>query len=345
MEMTGVGEAAQFMNVAVSGGAAVGNFGLEAIKLSASGLHFTLSQLKKFVLFIAATIKKQAAHMSPGEVGIEKLIKNCNNSNSKIGLISMDRANEKEFSDYCQQHGLAYSKLVDVDDKSGKIEVAYNADQSQSIFFEKYMREHSDHAKPYSFVEYVDKATDEKVVELENDLKNSNHNAILEEFMKTEKIIKEAEAANPGYDVVKFDKEQLVGVTDELCEFTLLDGDNKRYYIDIAADSVEITEDGKFTVPLNRKYNYMVNDQAGLIKQPDNSYLDVRNVREGNRYPCDTNLICSLVNFDKAKRKNADMQGQSFINSRDKDAKVVQFPVVRKHSKAELEMPEIVKSK
>jgi hypothetical protein len=283
--------------------------------------------------------------MSPGEVGIEKLIKSCNDSASKIGLISMDRENEGEFSEYCQQHGLAYSKLADVDDRSGRIEVAYNAGQSQSIFFEKYMREHSDQAKPYSFVEYVDKATDEKVIELENELRNSSQSEVLEEFMKTEKLIKDAEKSNPGYEVVKFDKEQLVGVTDELCEFTLLDGEKKRYYIDVPADSVEVTPDGAFAVTLNRKYKYMVNDRAGLIKQPDNTYLDVRNVREGNRYPCDAGLIGSLVSFDKSYRKNAGELGQSFVNSRDKDTKIVRFPVVRKLSKDELEIPEIVKSR
>jgi hypothetical protein len=316
------------------------NLGFEALKLSGSFMHFSMHELKKFLMFLVSTIKNQTS-LKPGEVKLKDLIADCNKKKGSLGIISIDEGIEQEFTQFCKDNSLTYSRLIDVNGQDGRFEVVYNASETQVILFEKFMREHGTQAVPYSFEEYVNNATDERIMEIEKELSAEN---LVKDFEQAEKSldgqadkvaesdlnVSEKKEVKPEHESLKIEDKQIVGVTKDICEVTLLDAVGNRYYMDVAVKDMKKTGENEYSVLLDKDKTYTVSSRKGVVKNQDGTFLDVRGGRTDKEvFPCDAAFMRELIDNDKKFRKTDGVPVQGFINSKDPQSNVVKFPTER----------------
>lgn len=164
MEMTGVQEAAQVVNVAINGSEVF-------LKLGGSFVSWNIEQLKALFTLIYRQYKRQKDKpeaLSKGEVSIDKLFQVCGDHKERVPVLQIDERIKEEFIQYCNNNKLTYSFLWDGNKSDGKTEVAYR--ESQAPAFEAFIMSHYPLATAYSFEEYRDNMRPEDILAAENEL-------------------------------------------------------------------------------------------------------------------------------------------------------------------------------
>lgn len=164
MEMTGVQEAAQVVNVAINGSEVF-------LKLGGSFTSWNVEQLKALFTFLYRQYEKQKDKpevLSEGEVSIDKLFQVCGDHKERVAVLQIDERIKDEFIQYCNNNKLTYSFLLDGNKSDGKTEIAYR--ESQAPAFEAFIMSHYPMASAYSFEEYRDNIRPEDILAAENEL-------------------------------------------------------------------------------------------------------------------------------------------------------------------------------
>ena len=325
MEFTGVGEAAQFINVVVSGAGAAANLGFEALKLTGNLVHFAGHEIKQLVkLLYAAQCKRTLAN---GEARLSDIVNSANSQNVGIGVMSVSDDLKADFVEYCKSAGISYSILPDVNRADGRFEVIYAGTQANQTIMEYYMSNKKGQVFPTSFLDYVKNAEPTEMLNVESELKKTAPEQYemfksLENDLRQE-IKTKTETSSESF---KIDKSQILAVANNTCEITLRDSENNRYYIDVPVSMLNKTDSGEFILSLDSNSEYFVNNSSGFIKNPNGTFIDVRQQRNTPDYRCSAKMIKDLAQADSEFRKKNRNVGQAFKNTMSKDNNVVVFP-------------------
>ena len=109
MEITGVGEAAQFMEVSIRG--------IDpALRLTGNFVGWSLEQLCRLAKLIISQIergKKQPEHLHIGEMRLDKMLSYSANMGNETLLMQIDEELTDDFVQFCKDNNLSYSFLYD----------------------------------------------------------------------------------------------------------------------------------------------------------------------------------------------------------------------------------------
>lgn len=164
MEITGVGEAAQFMEVSIRGIDT-------ALRLTGNFVGWSLEQLCRLAKLIISQIergKKQPEHLHIGEMRLDKMLSYSANMGNETLLMQIDEELTDDFVQFCKDNNLSYSFLYDCNKADGYKEIAYNEDQAAA--FGVFIRKHSPKARAYSWNDYMENATEADFLEMEQEM-------------------------------------------------------------------------------------------------------------------------------------------------------------------------------
>ena len=308
MEMTGVAEAAQFINVSINGTETI-------LKLTGSFVHFTGHEIKELLLLLMAKHKENTHNkeLKPGEVKISDLMKECNKNKEQLGVIQMDERITDEFVKYCKDNKLSYSFLYDANKTDTFCEAVYRGGQTAA--FEPFLASRYPLARPYSLEEY-------------------KQNATVEGFAKAEAIVKECEKQMVP---VEIDQKQITGVNDEHVEVMLSDNDNKESFVLFPKDRVRFKDeqivlsvaDSDF-IDAYDKSAFEKNAAGKVVMVPDNGRRNLGKVGGEN--------LREMARMEYARCLSGKHQskGTTIVNSKTKDVlpktrgAVISFPTKKR---------------
>lgn len=164
MEITGVGEAAQFMEVSIRGIDT-------ALRLTGNFVGWSLEQLCRLAKLIISQIergRKQPEQLHPGEMRLDKMLKYSAEMGNETLLMQIDERIEEDFVQFCKDNNLTYSFLYDCNKGDGFKEIAYNEDQA--TVFGVFIRKYAPNAKAYSWDNYMENATEADFIEMEQEM-------------------------------------------------------------------------------------------------------------------------------------------------------------------------------
>ncbi len=164
MEITGVGEAAQFVQVSFAGAETV-------LKLSGSFTAWSIEQLKSLIILLFHGIEKVRNHkrqLAKGEVSIDKMLKYCDKNRERAAIMQIDERIKDDFIKFCDDNKLTYSFLTDVNKDDGKVEIMYRS--GQRVVFEAFIMSHPELASAYSLKDYVSNMSQEDFLEAYEEL-------------------------------------------------------------------------------------------------------------------------------------------------------------------------------
>lgn len=164
MEITGVGEAAQFMEVSIRGIDT-------ALRLTGNFVGWSLEQLCRLAKLIISQIergRKQPEQLHPGEMRLDKMLKYSAEMGNETLLMQIDERIEEDFVQFCKDNNLTYSFLYDCNKGDGFKEIAYNEDQA--TVFGVFIRKYAPKARAYSWDNYMENATEADFIEMEQEM-------------------------------------------------------------------------------------------------------------------------------------------------------------------------------
>lgn len=164
MEITGVGEAAQFMEVSIRGIDT-------ALRLTGNFVGWSLEQLCRLAKLIISQIergRKQPEQLHPGEMRLDKMLKYSAEMGNETLLMQIDERIEEDFVQFCKDNNLTYSFLYDCNKGDGFKEIAYNEDQV--TVFGVFIRKYAPNARAYSWDNYMENATEADFIEMEQEM-------------------------------------------------------------------------------------------------------------------------------------------------------------------------------
>lgn len=164
MEITGVGEAAQFMEVSIRGIDT-------ALRLTGNFVGWSLEQLCRLAKLIISQIergRKQPEQLRPGEMRLDKMLKYSAEMGNETLLMQIDERIEEDFVQFCKDNNLTYSFLYDCNKGDGFKEIAYNEDQA--TVFGVFIRKYAPNARAYSWDNYMENATEADFIEMEQEM-------------------------------------------------------------------------------------------------------------------------------------------------------------------------------
>ena len=164
MEITGVGEAAQFMEVSIRGIDT-------ALRLTGNFVGWSLEQLCRLAKLIISQIergRKQPEQLHPGEMRLDKMLKYSAEMGNETLLMQIDERIEEDFVQFCKDNNLTYSFLYDCNKGDGFKEIAYNEDQA--TVFGVFIRKYAPNARAYSWDNYMENATEADFIEMEQEM-------------------------------------------------------------------------------------------------------------------------------------------------------------------------------
>lgn len=140
MEMTGIGEAAQFMEVGIRG--------IDmALRLTGSFAGWTVEkaiQLLKFVIARCDEARKTPEILKKGELRVDQLLKWNAENGYKSCVMQIDEDLAEDFVEYCNQNKLSYAFLKDLNKSDECMEVVYSEAQAEA--FTVYIQNHRENA-------------------------------------------------------------------------------------------------------------------------------------------------------------------------------------------------------
>lgn len=221
MEVTGVSEAAQFLNVSING--------IETVfKLTGNLLRFNLHVAKEMFTFLYARQKETTAEkelLASGETELQKLFSLCDKNHEQVGVMQIDDEIKGDFIHFANDNGLAYSFLFDANKNDGKAEVVYRG--SQAAAFEAFIRSYHPKARVYSMNDYMNNATPEELFAAEQILSREEKDFI------NNKLADERENKLVG---VAIDESQITGVTEQNVEVCISDEKGTKMYVEVPRD-------------------------------------------------------------------------------------------------------------
>ena len=164
MEITGVGEAAQFMEVSIRGIDT-------ALRLTGNFVGWSLEQLCRLAKLIISQIergRKQPEQLHPGEMRLDKMLKYSAEMGNETLLMQIDERIEEDFVQFCKDNNLTYSFLYDCNKGDGFKEIAYNEDQA--TVFGVFIRKYAPNVRAYSWDNYMENATEADFIEMEQEM-------------------------------------------------------------------------------------------------------------------------------------------------------------------------------
>lgn len=179
MEATGIGEAAQVVSIGIEGID-------KALRLTGSLINWSILSLSQLTKFILGTIEKQKEKLSPGETRLDRLLKYNATYGEQTMVMQIDESIREQFVTYCKDNNLTYSFLFDVNKEDDCVEVCYP--ESQQEVFGVFMRRYPEHARAYSFEEYLDNATPERVMEMDETLSKETVQAIHQNYQSSQMV-------------------------------------------------------------------------------------------------------------------------------------------------------------
>lgn len=236
MEITGVGEAAQFINVSINGAETV-------LKLTGSFVHFTGHELKELIKFFMAQVKSHK--LLDGELSISEIMKVCNKEKCALGCMQIDSRIKDEFIKFCKDNKLTYSFLLDVNKNDTYEEVLYKGSQVQ--VFETFMASRYPLARPYTIEEY-------------------KNNATIEGFFEAESLLDEALELNEKMTPVVLEKTQITGIDEESVEIVFTNEKNEDNFITLPKERLK-QKDDKFIITVADKDFVDAYDKSAYISR------------------------------------------------------------------------------
>ncbi len=116
MEMTGINEAVQLINVSINGVETT-------LKLSGNFLNWSLSQIKSLAKVIAAMIHKKSEELKPGEMNFGDMLKKLSKNGKKPALYNVDDNIMPEVTQKLNEMKVPYSVFPDVNLNDGKAQI------------------------------------------------------------------------------------------------------------------------------------------------------------------------------------------------------------------------------
>ena len=115
MEITGVNEAAQFINVTVNGVSTV-------FKLSGSFLNWNINKLEQISKFLFALVQHKKDSLRPGEMSYKNFIDNCEKHKVSIKTYRADDNLQDNIVKILNDNKVPYCIYPDLNSKDGKFE-------------------------------------------------------------------------------------------------------------------------------------------------------------------------------------------------------------------------------
>lgn len=164
MEMTGIGEAAQFMEVGIRG--------IDmALRLTGSFAGWTVEkaiQLLKFVIARCDEARKTPEILKKGELRVDQLLKWNAENGYKSCVMQIDEDLAEDFVEYCNQNKLSYAFLKDLNKSDECMEVVYSEAQAEA--FTVYIQNHRENARAYSFDAYTANAEPDQIQKVDQSI-------------------------------------------------------------------------------------------------------------------------------------------------------------------------------
>ena len=169
MEMAGLGEGVQLVNVMINGASQV--FALTG--------HFASYSIEMMIRMFKAIHASRIEHeqkkkiLKPGEILPDQLISHVSDMNLKAhsnivstSIMQIDDEIVGDFEKYAESNNLSYAKLYDLNAADGKTEIMYSSEHAQLVG--AFIQENSPHARAYTMDNYLGNATVEDISRLEN---------------------------------------------------------------------------------------------------------------------------------------------------------------------------------
>lgn len=305
MEMTGVAEAAQFINVSINGTETI-------LKLTGSFVHFTGHELKELIKFFMAQHKAHTHNkaLKPGEVKIADMMDICSKNHEQLGCIQLDLRIKDEFIQFCNDNGLSYSFLLDVNKNDNFEEVIYRG--SQAPVMETFLASRYPLAKPYSLEEYRDNAT-------------------VEGFYEAEQLIKDAEQKLVP---VALNNAQITGVSEDEIEVCITDEKNIDSYVIFPRERLR-QKDDQFMLAVADKDYMEAYDRSAFKKDEKGMVIKVTNEARESRGNIRGEYLREMIRLKSSDLEKVKTKGTTFVNKKTKDkltvspegiGKVIPFP-------------------
>lgn len=129
MEITGVNEAAQFINVTVNGVSTV-------FKLSGSFLNWNINKLEQISKFLFALVQHKKDSLRPGEMSYKNFIDNCEKHKVSIKTYRADDNLQDNIVKILNDNKVPYCIYPDLNSKDGKFE--FSIPEKYKFLMEKY---------------------------------------------------------------------------------------------------------------------------------------------------------------------------------------------------------------
>lgn len=334
MEMTGVGEAAQFVSVMINGTEMM-------LKLTGEIAKFTAEQIKQFLQFLYARkreIELKPETLSPGEMEIDKLLNVANKNNEGVSLLQLEEEDKTKFLDYARDNKVTFSFMYDANKEDSLIEVAIPNSQSPLAY--AFVLRNQDRARILPADAYLKNATPAGLAEAQNIIKQMKE-------LDTDLQKDVSKDVNEVSDVdmplcIKIDKEQITGLNPEtnVFEFKVMDSANRIYYVDIPLDLVtQNKDDFSIVANLNSNLKYLAYTEKGFDLKED-VYYDLRANRSNLGYAIESKDLNFMANryYEQSQLKLDDVKQKSFMNKLTGEELKVDLSKVKDASKT-IEVP------
>jgi hypothetical protein len=164
MEMTGINEAAQAIEVSIKGFDTVA-------RLGGNFVGWTLEMMIRLTKFLTYTISKQKNKpevLAHGEQPLDKMFRYCAKNNEETMIMQIDENQLQDFMEYAGNNNLTYSRVVDGNPGDKKLEIAYTSGQQAA--FAVYINSRYPKASAYSWGEYEANITPEMAQQVDQAL-------------------------------------------------------------------------------------------------------------------------------------------------------------------------------
>lgn len=157
MEITDVGEVAQFLEVGIHGVDT-------ALRLTGTFVGWTVEkalQLLKFIIARCVEVRRMPDLLKKGESRVDQLLKWNADNGFKSCVMQIDEDLADYFVEYCNENGLSYAFLKDMNKRDKCLEIVYS--ESQAEAFTVYIQNHRENARAFSFDKYTTNAEKEQI--------------------------------------------------------------------------------------------------------------------------------------------------------------------------------------
>ena len=304
MEMTGVAEAAQFINVVVNGTETM-------LKLTGEVARFSAEQIKQLVKFLYARkkeIENQPDKLEPGEQPIDKLLEVAHKNKDGVGLIQIKEEDKEKFVRFSADNKIPYSFLFDANKTDDMIEVTYPMSHTVSVF--EYAQNNRDRARLINYQDYLKNATPLGKIRAENlisQIKNFEKDYL-------DPAVSQIKEKEDDY-WIQLDPKQIVGMNKDTMEISVVDANNSIFYIDFPVADCLQDKEGVFTLNIGKDKKHEVYSEPGFEMYNDR-YYDLRSKRTQGYCICDSKEVANLSDYSRSRINSNMSKEKVFTNSK-----------------------------